>query len=161
MNTYCVDEKPYNPDEGVVQCPKCSLWLHTRCLQEQAVRDVYKKDEAQTPKNKGRLSKSAKTDDDSVAQAPFSAQYITSDDGKGRLTMTDNRRGKRKRQWDVNIYCLACKELIEKVHDEEEVKDEEPGTDNIDSPTNGTAPSDPKSAPTEAKSESAKSPSSN
>jgi hypothetical protein len=131
---------------------------------------VYEEDKAQTPKKKGRPSKAGKAGDDLAAQSAFAAQYITSDDGKGRITITDKRKGKKKRHWDVDIYCLACKELIEKVHDdEEEVKDEEPGTDNIDTdqqvemtdvPTNGTAPSEHKPAPAEPKSESAKSPSS-
>lgn len=145
-----MDNKPYNPDEGIVQCPKCSLWLHAHCLADQAVRDVYEEETAQTPKKKGRPSKGGKADDDSAARSAFAGKYSTSDDGKGRITITDKRKGKKKRQWDVDVYCLACKELIEKAHDDgedTEVKHEEPDirntnadeqTEKNDAPTNGT-----------------------
>jgi hypothetical protein len=105
-----------------VQCSHCFKWLHARCLEERASRDASEHHEttrSQAPKKKrGRASKGGKADEDSNAVPAFEATLSTSDTSKTRLTVTDKREGQNDRQWDVDIPCLMCGEVIEKAGDD-------------------------------------------
>lgn len=109
LNKYCLDKKPSNPDEPLIQCPSCSGYLHARCLEERAVEAAYKEHEIATT--------------DASASKPrrkpsnlFDAEVSTTpDEDKLRLTVTDKRDGWDNRHWDVDIGCLLCKSIIVKV----------------------------------------------
>ncbi|KAA8616886.1 ebs-bah-phd domain-containing protein [Pyrenophora tritici-repentis] len=111
LNTFCIDKKPCNPDKILVQCPHCSNWLHAECLEKEAVQTVPNTQNSTPmppPKKRGRPSKGTQADVD-----PLEAELHSSDTGKTRLTITDNREGQNKRQWDVDIPCLMCGKIIE------------------------------------------------
>jgi hypothetical protein len=122
LETYCIDKKPCSSDETLVQCSHCSKWLHARCLEEQATLDAAKNDrttQSQAPKKRGRPSKGRKADGgDSTATPAFEAKLSTSETSKTRLTITDKREGQNNRQWDVDIQCLMCEDIIEKAGDD-------------------------------------------
>ncbi|CBX95236.1 hypothetical protein LEMA_P023880.1 [Plenodomus lingam JN3] len=101
LNTYCVDKKPSNPDESLVQCPSCSIYLHARCLEEHAGKAAYKQHApAQSKKSKDKWRDS------------FEATLSTSDTKEPRLTVTDKRKRKNNTTWHVDIHCLSCSHLI-------------------------------------------------
>ena len=101
----------------MVQCPHCSQWLHAHCLEKRAVQTAFEKHndtQSPPPKKRGRPSKTAQSNvGTSTAASAFKAKIHSSDSGKTRLTITDKRKGKNKRQWDVDISCLMCGEIIE------------------------------------------------
>ncbi|KAF1833305.1 hypothetical protein BDW02DRAFT_599192 [Decorospora gaudefroyi] len=128
LNTYCVDKQPCNPDEPLVQCPHCSEWLHAHCLEERAALDAYEQDRAtpsQAPKKRGRPSKAHAEADISSA---FEAKLVPSDTSKTRITITDKRKGQKRRQWDVDIPCLMCGKTIESAGDDAPGDDPSPST---------------------------------
>ncbi|KAH7399648.1 hypothetical protein BKA66DRAFT_452279 [Pyrenochaeta sp. MPI-SDFR-AT-0127] len=113
LKTYCVDEAPCNPDEPLVYCPSCKGWLHAHCLEDGAVLDATTK--ANEAKPKGHLQTTTKQSKAKNSKSPtFTAEFNTSNSGKTRLTVTENFKGQKTRQWNVDIHCLLCKELIEK-----------------------------------------------
>ncbi|EFQ91275.1 hypothetical protein PTNB73_09664 [Pyrenophora teres f. teres] len=137
LNTFCVDKQPCNPDKLLVQCPHCSNWLHAECLEKDAVQTVLNlqhNTQMPPPKKRGRPSKPTQAD-----VKLFEAKVHSSETGKTRLTITDNRQGQNKRQWDVDIPCLMCGEIIEEA--EPEPKPEEEAAENADADDANTTPS--------------------
>lgn len=122
MRTFCIDDAPCNPDEALVNCPSCQGWLHAHCLEEKAIEEAEER--YKTPvKGKGRPTKSKKKNGrKSSSGAPFAAELISEESGQLRLTVTDRRPEENKRQWNVDIRCLLCKELIEKASSESLMK---------------------------------------
>lgn len=114
LNKYCIDKQPINPDELLVQCPHCSDWLHARCLEQQAIRDIREKH-----KKRGRPNKRAKANSDDLAAKPsLDAKLSAFDTGKTRLTITENFTSEdNTRQWNVDILCLVCGKVIETAED--------------------------------------------
>jgi hypothetical protein len=107
LNTYCIDKKPCNPDELLVQCPHCLEWLHAGCLKERALQDVEagQKTTARQPKKQSQPSKTK-------AASTFSARIKGKGD-KTRLTILEKQRERIKRKWNVDILCLVCGKLID------------------------------------------------
>jgi hypothetical protein len=104
LKTYCVDKKPCNPDELIIQCPHCSEWLHSACLKKRVLRDA-----ALQQKKQGRPSKLQ-------APATFDAKLRTKQT-KTRLTILEKNEGEPKYKWDVDIPCLVCDKIIEEASD--------------------------------------------
>ncbi|KAI4648722.1 uncharacterized protein J4E79_009793 [Alternaria viburni] len=100
MKTYCIDKKPCNPDELLLQCPQCSEWLHADCLKKRALQDA-----APQLKKRGRPSQ--------VQASTTLDARIKAQDNKARLTILERRGGKPKRKWDVDILCLVCGGMVE------------------------------------------------
>lgn len=38
LHKICVCKDPHNPDEKIIQCAECDMWLHTTCIAENAVK---------------------------------------------------------------------------------------------------------------------------
>jgi hypothetical protein len=117
LRPICVDKAPCNPDESVVQCPSCSEWLHAHCLEDQAVQDAINE---HMPENKGSAAKGKKKGarKSSPGEA-FTAHLSTiGENGPTHLTVTDKRPRQKNKQWNVDVNCLFCKELIEKASEE-------------------------------------------
>ncbi|KAH5052278.1 hypothetical protein HBI24_160120 [Parastagonospora nodorum] len=107
LRSMCIDKAPCNPDEGVVQCPSCSKWLHSRCLEERAVADAQANNKTKGPR------KSSSTDVD------FSATLTTLGElGPTYLTVTDHRPKQEPKHFNVDIKCLICNALIEGAADD-------------------------------------------
>ncbi|KAI4921552.1 hypothetical protein J4E85_008897 [Alternaria conjuncta] len=104
MKTYCIDKKPCNPDELLLQCPQCSEWLHADCLKKRALQDA-----APQLKKRGRPSQ--------VQASTTLDARIKAQDNKARLTILERRGGKPKRKWDVDILCLVCGGMVEEASD--------------------------------------------
>ncbi|RMZ66771.1 ebs-bah-phd domain-containing [Pyrenophora seminiperda CCB06] len=120
LNPLCIDKQPCNPDELLVQCPHCSQWLHAKCLEKKAVQTAFaehQNKQPQPPKSRGRPYKIARSSvgSSSTAALAFGAEVHASDAGKIRLTVTDKRKGQNKRQWDIDIACLLCNKIVEKM----------------------------------------------
>ncbi|KAF2132770.1 hypothetical protein P153DRAFT_393728 [Dothidotthia symphoricarpi CBS 119687] len=111
LKTYCIDKEPLNPDESLIYCPSCSIWLHSHCIEEQAVRDACKEHQVEGPqkKSRGRSKKGRK----SSSMSTFTAEISTLKSGKTRLTLTDKRPDQDNRRWNADVKCLACKTIIE------------------------------------------------
>ncbi|KAF2847843.1 hypothetical protein T440DRAFT_470664 [Plenodomus tracheiphilus IPT5] len=134
LNTYCVDKKPSNPDEPLLQCPSCSGYLHANCLEERALEDIHA--ERQTQQSKGS-SKNQRAKKDS-----YETELSITDTNQPRLTVTKIQKGKKTEAWEINIHCLLCKALIApanadapnpetpaaQIVDDEEVEEEEADT---------------------------------
>jgi hypothetical protein len=106
LRKVCVDQAPCNPDEGLVQCPSCSEWLHARCLEDQAVKDTQAKNAPLTKKKNG-ASKASNG-------GRFRAHFTTlGESGPTYLTVTDMRPEHGNKRWNVDIKCLICDQLIE------------------------------------------------
>jgi hypothetical protein len=104
----------------LVQCSHCSKWLHASCLEKRASRDAQDKTtQFQKSKNRRLPGKRNKADGvDSTTTPKFEERLIASDTNKTRLTIIDKRKGQDNLQWDVDIFCLNCEEIIEKAGDE-------------------------------------------
>ncbi|KAF1912633.1 hypothetical protein BDU57DRAFT_583096 [Ampelomyces quisqualis] len=106
LRTICADKTPINPDEDLIQCSSCSEWLHTRCLEDQAVKDAG----GSTP-NEPAKKKGSRKSSNGVS---FTARLTTStDNGPVYLTVQDRRPGKGNHRHNVDITCLLCKSVIE------------------------------------------------
>ncbi|USP77004.1 hypothetical protein yc1106_04278 [Curvularia clavata] len=119
LKKYCVDKQPINPDELLVQCSHCSEWLHARCLEQEAVRNVSEAYQATSPPLK-KNNKHAKANGNLGPELRFDAKLSASDTGKVRLTITDNRLSEdktRQRDMDVDVSCLMCGKVIERADD--------------------------------------------
>jgi len=103
LNTYCLDEKPSNPDERLIQCPSCSGYLHAHCLEECAIDDALKEHNIAKTKVSGPKIQHQR-------KAFFEAEISTTDEL--RLTVTDKRKGQKDRHWDVDILCLLCNSIV-------------------------------------------------
>ncbi|KAF1946362.1 hypothetical protein EJ02DRAFT_430956 [Clathrospora elynae] len=122
LKKHCIDREPCNPDKPLVQCPSCSGWLHAHCLEKRAVKEAYehhKGTQSKAPKKKDRPSKGETNGDDSAAASTFNAELSTPDTGSTRLTVTDKRKGQKNHNWDVDVTCLLCAHVIEKVAKDE------------------------------------------
>lgn len=85
-------------------------------MEDQAALDASKK--AKELQAKNRLGKAA-TNQNSVksSKSPaFTAKFSITDPNRIRLTVTDNCKGQKSRQWDVDVNCLLCKKTIEKAN---------------------------------------------
>jgi hypothetical protein len=142
---HCVDNKPCNPDDVLIQCDHCKKWLHGSCLEDDAVRKAYqthqitypgdytsqnapnsskrrssgKADEA-TPKKPGRPKKGESRKSTSPQDLVFSASLSVS--GSVKVTVTDKRPGQESESWESPVTCLLCGELVDQ---EEPIDDKE------------------------------------
>lgn len=130
LRTMCIDEAPCNPDEGVVQCPSCSKWLHSRCLEKRAVADAQANNQKKGP----RKSSSGDVD--------FTASLTTlGESGPTYLTITDNRPKQENKRFNVDIKCLICSALIEGAADD--LPPEKVASDTMILPSREAAPVKP------------------
>lgn len=112
-----MDKTPCNPDEPLVQCPSCLVWLHGQCLEDSVVRGFALQVMTEAPsgkKKRGRPSSSS-----SLVPPPFTAHLST--DGATDttyLTVTDLRPTENRRRFNVDIKCLMCNALIEAAPEE-------------------------------------------
>jgi hypothetical protein len=101
---YCIDQAPHNPDEHLIQCEQCGIWLHQHCLEEAAVRKAYDSNDLEYPDKiapaRGHPPKA------SSRKPMFSASLSTKE--KPRIIVTDLRRGKGKQTWEEPVQCLEC-----------------------------------------------------
>ena len=110
LNTYCIDKKPSNPDEPLIQCPHCLKWLHAGCLKERALQDSAK--QMATPPGSKTPSRPSKS------QAVHSSNAkIKGGASETCLTIMEERNGNTKHSWDVDISCLMCGKMIENAGD--------------------------------------------
>jgi hypothetical protein len=106
LRKVCVDQAPCNPDEGLVQCPSCSEWLHAHCLEDRAAKDAQAKNVTSTKKRNGAPESSAGVE--------FRARFTTlGESGPTYLTIEDMRPDHDHKRWNVDIKCLMCDQLIE------------------------------------------------
>ncbi|KAH9879401.1 hypothetical protein J1614_002841 [Plenodomus biglobosus] len=108
LNTYCVDKKPSNPDEPLIQCPSCSCYLHARCIEERAGKAAYDEHKAKQRTNS--------TKDKHAWRNSFKVELSITDTDEPRLTVVDKRKGKNNIACDVDIHCLSCGALIAKAN---------------------------------------------
>ncbi|KAH7408139.1 hypothetical protein DE146DRAFT_606612 [Phaeosphaeria sp. MPI-PUGE-AT-0046c] len=126
----CVDRAPCNPDEPLVQCPSCLVWLHAQCLEDRAVRDAAGTHSLQTKMSATRGKKKRGRPSSSSEPPPFTAYLSTlGESGTTYLTVTDHRPGESKRRFNVDIKCLKCNAVIESAP--EEIPPEPPTTTNF------------------------------
>lgn len=124
LRTVCVDKAPCNPDEGLIQCPSCSEWLHAHCLEERAVEDAQTENGISIKKTKGARKSSAVVE--------ITARFTTlGETGPTYLTVKDVRPEHDNKRWNVDIKCLMCNELIEKAAEELPLE-AAPAANNID-----------------------------
>ncbi|ORY19438.1 hypothetical protein BCR34DRAFT_595405 [Clohesyomyces aquaticus] len=142
---HCIDNTPFNPDQILIQCSHCEIWLHGPCIEEQAIRDAYQshnlaypgEDEKDTD-NQGSSSKAKKRKRGTATSVPnkrsrekgaargpspllFSTKVVASPSGKTRLIIMDQRVGQNNKTWEAPLQCLSCHHDIES--DEEEGSD--------------------------------------
>ncbi|CAI6277388.1 unnamed protein product [Periconia digitata] len=125
---HCIDNTPWNPDEPLVQCGSCHNWLHASCLQDAAVRKLYKEHNLAYPEpTKGKGAKNAQP------AAAFQAQVEVTESSLTYMNITDKRVGPTK---DVTtktpIYCLLCNAPVDETKAEmTNVANDEPASAGI------------------------------
>ncbi|KAL5113694.1 hypothetical protein ACEQ8H_008423 [Pleosporales sp. CAS-2024a] len=107
LRTICLDKAPCNPDQSVVQCPSCSEWLHSRCLENKAVRDAQAAFESNNNRPKSSRKSMAKNNLFTARLATEEKSAIT------YLTVTKHAPGEEDEHHNVDIHCLVCNALIE------------------------------------------------
>ncbi|KAF2118322.1 hypothetical protein BDV96DRAFT_643575 [Lophiotrema nucula] len=134
LPTYCRCKYPYNPLEGsLIQCGHCNKWLHSRCLEQDAVRKAYKKTyprdystiyqrDYTIVHQKGAWNIPAST-------ARYTAKCTTDKAGKSRLVLREyHGDGKEDSESLVPLKCLSCYQDLILAEDEDE--DEGQGASN-------------------------------
>lgn len=70
---HCIDQKPCNPDELLIQCDSCEKWLHGPCLEQEAVRGAYKTHNIPFPGEEVAVTTSQNTPNSSKRRAKSAA----------------------------------------------------------------------------------------
>lgn len=107
---YCFDKKPCNPDEVLIQCDSCEKWLHSSCIEKDAVEKEYQKHGiayTETPSGKTPKKSTKKSGQKLLFRAKFSTQ------GGTKLFIEDHRSGKSKARREIPPKCLLCGELVD------------------------------------------------
>lgn len=114
-----MDKKPCNPDEPLVQCPSCSMWLHAQCLEDRAVQDAANTISPQTRKSATSGKKKRGRPSSHSEPLPFTAYLNTLEEsGTTYLTVTDHRPEQNQRRFNVDIKCLKCNAVIESARED-------------------------------------------
>ncbi|KAF2281295.1 uncharacterized protein EI97DRAFT_454500 [Westerdykella ornata] len=108
LDTYCIDHTPANPEIPLLHCEGCNTWLHSSCLEKNAVRIACQNANMpySSPKKRKRRGR--------PARPAFAAQFSISK-GRPSITIVDQRRGKEKVVRNMLVVCLSCGERIERV----------------------------------------------
>lgn len=127
---HCIDKMPWNPDEPLIQCDGCQEWLHSSCLEDAALRKVYKEHNLGFPE-KPRGKKGTKK---VAIKAPsaFKVQVEVKDNGQTHMTITDLREGPTKATTtSTPIYCLLCDAAVDDGKPKHDIVDGEPSSAGI------------------------------
>ncbi|KAF2636170.1 hypothetical protein P280DRAFT_159176 [Massarina eburnea CBS 473.64] len=117
LKTHCTCERYHNPDDLLVQCDACQLWLHGPCLEEavlgEALKEALEKAPAKNASDsKAKHKKNSKQQND--GDVPVTATLSHAEDGKMHLSITYNN----SKSEEVPIKCLHCAATISEYEDE-------------------------------------------
>ncbi|KAK0654469.1 Chromatin remodeling protein EBS [Lasiodiplodia hormozganensis] len=131
LRKHCIDEAPFNPDSLLVHCDTCGLWLHSECLEIEAVKQAHAKKGLPEPnllptyQQSAHFTQAAENGDGSThpkvdAQAKtelvepaFLAEVKTDLDGKSYVLLKGTGEGQEGEELKEEIRCLKCNALIE------------------------------------------------
>ncbi|KAL1603978.1 hypothetical protein SLS60_005570 [Paraconiothyrium brasiliense] len=102
LRKYCVDDKPCNPDDDLIQCPSCKIWLHERCIEAAAEKELthlLPKSTTGKKRKRGPSSPSVTAVIKRTRDGYHPRLFITTTSGIGRNPQR-------------NIKCLACEVVI-------------------------------------------------
>lgn len=134
LRKHCIDEAPFNPDTLLIHCDACGLWLHSECLEHEAIRQAHEENKlpepilvpasqrsatmSQTTPN-GHVSHTSDIDvkteesERGKIEPVFQTEVISGTDVKSQIILKDTREGHEGEEYKKEIYCLKCKALIE------------------------------------------------
>lgn len=103
----CYDRKPCNPDK-TIQCGNCGGWLHEDCVEEAAVRNAYETHNEEYPETNTKSQARGKA---KIFRAKLRKKEPRT------VVIHDNRKGSRKKTYEVPVECLTCGQVVDQLGD--------------------------------------------
>ena len=110
----CSCGRPQNPDRQIVQCPKCSEWLHAKCVEEDALDRYLAEHGPEATNEKVDTTKKAWTKDitSKTERMGVTAVFKVETDKSPAIAITDGR-GADPVTDQAEVKCLSCNHKIE------------------------------------------------
>lgn len=124
VREHCKCKKPMNPDQLMLRCNKCKIWLHDDCVKKDVRERFYRRLQAQEAleeaesekKDAGRRSKSMNGRGGLPAASKIAKAYqvdlVPAKDGGQTKAIVRRRSVKNPEPEEIDVKCLCCEEAI-------------------------------------------------